>query len=170
MSGWTAPYLPYWVCAVVSYILSSITVPLFRSTFPYLWMDAVNPVRPNDFYFGKIVYAILISLPSSFFVVGIMIVLTPYYSVDAVDPHGLGLGYLLFRLILLSVCVSTVVAGFLFEGEQRPILHKVITAMVSVMVSALLAVHWAFVFLMPVVIAYFKDLGLPRLKRIYQEG
>jgi len=170
LTGWTAPYLPYWVCALSSFGLASMTVPLFRSTFPYLWMDAVHPVRPNDFYFGKIVFAILISLPIPILVIGMMFFLGPFYPLDGVDPHGFGLGYLLFRLLFLSVGISAIVSGFLFEGEQRPVLHKIITGIVSVLATALLAVHWGFILLLPVVIGYMKDLGLHRLKRIYEES
>jgi len=170
VTGWTAPYLSYWVCALSSFTLASITVPLFRSTFPYLWMDAVHPVRPIDFYFGKIVFGVLISFPVPFLIIGIMVALGAYYPLGGIDPHGFGLGYLLFRLSVLSVCISVIVAGFLFEGEQRPVLHKIITGVVSVLATALLAVHWAFIFLMPVVIGYVKDLGLSRLRRIYEES
>ncbi len=169
LSGWTSLYILYWICALGVFTLSSITIPLFRSTFPYLWLDAVHPIDAKDFYFGKIFYAIFISLPIPMVFIGIMFFLNAYFSLEPMDPHGLGTAYLLFRLILLSVFISGTVAGFLFEGEQRPMIHKGITAMVTILITFLMAIHWSFILLMPMVIAYVKDLGLPRLNRIYQE-
>jgi hypothetical protein len=80
------------------------------------------------------------------------------------------MAYLLFRLTLLSLFVAAAVAGFLFEGEQRPLLHKIITAMAVILITFTMALHWLFIFLMPMLLSYLKGLGLPRLKRIYQEG
>ncbi len=144
-------------CAVAVFILASSVSPLFALQRPFRPMDVVLPLHVEEIWRSKLIYARLISLPLPFIIWSIELFMNPLPLEAAL--------YLLLKLVLVAFAVSSIVGGSICEGDQRPVLHYVVAAMMSVLASVFIIIfHPGLILLLFPVLSHLKGSAITRLE------
>lgn len=148
---------PVPICAAGVFLMASTASPLFALQRPFRASDFILPIPQERIWRAKVIYAILISLPIPWIIWGIEMWVGPTSPQESFS--------LFFTLFLLGIAVAALTGGTICEGDQKPALHFIIAAFLSVLATLFIgAFHPAlFVLLFPV-LNYFRGAAAFRLE------
>lgn len=122
------------VVSLTSFALAALAPALVKHQLPFLWLERSLPVAGQDMYWSKVIYAGLVSLPTTF--ISFFISLT-------LKSFDLETGaFLFFQLILLWLTVSSLVGVLCFEIAARPGLAIPFIGIASLAIAILVIQVW----------------------------
>lgn len=123
------------VCCAFS-VVSLTTLPAFvlKYQLPYFWIEKATGISPEDIWKAKFWYARLAAVPVWIASSVVVIVLSPFSSLDGV--------LLIVRLALIAFIVASVMGVMSFGIASHPVLGLVFSGIAAMMPAALFIFYW----------------------------
>lgn len=143
-------------CALSTFALAALAPALVKHQLGYLWLERALPVDKEDLYKNKLWYARLISLPALI----VCAVIAP--SVGSLGD-ATNLAFLLLKMALVWLLVSSLVGALAFEITSRPGLAIPFTAIASLSIASLtIRVWWLWLLVYPYIMDKLEQRGHER--------
>ncbi|MEW6730168.1 MAG: hypothetical protein AB1489_02405 [Acidobacteriota bacterium] len=142
-------------CALASFALAALASALVKYQLAFLWLERSTPVKGIEMYHDKLWYARLLSLPALIISAVLMFLLS---SADISSRI-----FLLAKMLLVWLMVSSFVGALSFEIITRPTLAIPFVAIASLSITSLtIRLWWLWFLLYPYIMAKLAERARQR--------
>lgn len=164
----TGPYLlvlSTGLCALGVLSISLIAVRLLRYQLEFIWIDKSLAIDAHDLWFGKVLFANLLSLLSVPTLTAVALAIFPRPLLSEV-------AYVFAISVVMTVVVASFTGSLVYEFERHPVLALFFCFMASVpLIIIMVATYWWLIFfIFPYAMHHLKDRGLSRVRIIMKYG